>query len=190
MASTQLKVTFTLDESDLAYFRNLFKRVRKQGATVDGDKAIADVRELIERVRGAKRMPSFVLEAVATLESLIEMVEDEDYKIPAKIRSEVLAALAYFSNPEDLVPDTIPGMGYLDDAIMVKFLEEQFQYEIAGYRKFKRFRDGANVRPWAEGAQERLSKRLAEKRKAIRAEIAQRQSGASPRLRLSDLISW
>lgn len=191
MASTnQIKVTFTLDESDLAYFRDLFKKVRKNASAADREQTVADVKALIGRVRSAKKMPHFVMEAVGTLEALIGMLEDADYQLPPKVGNEILAALAYFSNPHDLVPDTIPGLGFLDDAIMVKFLEDQFQYEIAGYRKFQRFREGANVRPWAPGAGDRLSKRLVEKRKEIRQEIAHREAGASPRRRLSDLISW
>ena len=29
----------------------------------------------------------------------------------------ILGALVYFCDPEDLIPDNIPGLGYLDDAI-------------------------------------------------------------------------
>ena len=190
MATTSLKITFTLDEKDLAYFRDLFKKVKKHGSGLDADKVAADVKELIARVRSAKKVPSFVAEAMENLEALVGMLSDKDYALPAKIANEVLAAVAYFSNPQDLVPDTVPGLGYLDDAIMIKFLEDQFEHELAGYKKFCRFREGANVLPWAAGASERLSKRLAEKRKEIRAEIARREAGGGSRTRLSDIIRW
>ena len=64
----------------------------------------------------------------------------------------MLAALAYFSNPEDLIPDHIPGLGFLDDAIMVKFIEEEFKHELWGYRKFRKLRDVSEQRPWASRA--------------------------------------
>ncbi len=185
-----MKISFTLDETDLAYFKDLFKRVKKHGAGLDRARVIADVRGLIGRVRAAKRVPSFVLEAVGNLESLIEMVEDKDYALPSKTANEVLAAVAYFSNPQDLVPDTLPGLGYLDDAIMIKFLEEQFQFELAGFKKFQNFREGANTRPWIEGASERLAKRLSEKRKEIRAEIARREAGGGAKFKLRGLVGW
>ncbi|CAG0976031.1 hypothetical protein MYXO_01574 [Myxococcaceae bacterium] len=190
MATTSLKITFTLDEKDLAYFRDLFKKVKRSGARLDALRVSADVKALIDRVRKAKKVPSFVEEAMANLETLVEMLGDEDYALPAKIAHEVLAAVAYFSNPQDLVPDHVPGLGYLDDAIMIKFLEDQFQHELAGYQKFCRFREGANVLPWAEGADARLAKRLAEKRKEIRAEIARREAGGGSRTRLRDIIRW
>ena len=35
------------------------------------------------------------------------MLEDKDYAAAAKrVQAEMLAGIAYFSNPEDLVPDT------------------------------------------------------------------------------------
>jgi uncharacterized membrane protein YkvA (DUF1232 family) len=40
------------------------------------------------------------------------MIEDSEWKILAQERADVLSALAYFSDPEDLVPDHIPVLGF------------------------------------------------------------------------------
>lgn len=181
--TSSMKITFTLDETDLAYFKDLFRKVKKHASALESDKVIADVKDLIGRVRASKKMPSFVLEAIGNLEALIQMLEDKAYALPPKIAGEILAGIAYFSNPQDLVPDSIPGLGYLDDAIMIKFLEEQFEHELAGFRKFCRFRDGAEQRPWTDVATDRLPRRLAEKRKEIRAEIESRQTAAREKRR-------
>ncbi len=188
MATTSMKISFTLDETDLSYFRDLFKKVKKHGAELDREKVVAEVKALISRVRAAKKIPNFVLDAIGNLEDLIKMLEDKDYALPPKIAADILAAVAYFSNPHDLVPDTLPGFGYLDDAIMIKFLEEQFEHELAGYRKFTRFRDGAEQRPWTGVASERLPRRLAEKRKELRAEIEKKQVAA--REKRPGLFGW
>ena len=110
-----------------------------------------------------------MIDAIDVLADLVDLIQDDEYAAPQKVRSEVLAALAYFSNPEDLIPDHIPGLGFLDDAIMVKFIGEEFKHELAGYRKFRKFRRGAEQRPWTRVAQERLPRQLAEHRKKIRA---------------------
>ena len=68
----------------------------------------------------------------------------------------------------------MPGLGFLDDAIMIKIVESDFQSELWGYRKFNKFRAGAEQRPWTSVARERLPKRLKEKRDQIRDEIAVR----------------
>ena len=65
---------------------------------------------------------------------------------------------------------------------MIKFLEEEFEHELGGYRKFCRFRDGAEQRPWTSVASDRLPRRLAEQRKEIRGrdrEAARPQPGRS-----------
>jgi uncharacterized membrane protein YkvA (DUF1232 family) len=183
-----MKITFTLDATDLAYFRDLFKKVKKHASDLETDKVIAEVKGLIGRVRAAKKVPSFVMEAIGNLESLIQMLEDKDYALPPKIGAEILAGIAYFSNPQDLVPDTLPGLGYLDDAIMIKFLEEQFEHELAGYKKFRKFRDGAEQRPWTGVATDRLPRRLVEKRKELRAAIEKKQSQA--REKRGSLFGW
>ncbi len=169
------KISFSLDESDVAYFRKLFRNARKAAAEQDPSEIIAAVRALIARVREARKNPKFVTETVTVLEDLVKMIEDEDYDLPKGPRAEVLAALAYFANPEDLIPDQVPGLGFLDDAIMIKIAEEEFRHELWGYRKFGKFRSGAEVRPWTTVAKQRLPQRLVEQRRQIRADVESRK---------------
>jgi len=42
-----------------------------------------------------------------------------DPRSPAKVKASVMAALAYFVVPTDLVPDFIAGLGYTDDAAVL-----------------------------------------------------------------------
>lgn len=186
--ANSLKITFSLDEQDLAHFRDLFRKVKKHGTALDREKVVADAKGLIKRVRAAKKVPSFVTEAIENLEALIRMLEDEDYGLPPKVATDIFSAVAYFSNPQDLVHDSLPGLGFLDDAIMIKILEEQFEHELAGYKKFCRFREGAEQRPWTSPAKDRLKLRLVEKRKEIRAEIEGRQTAARESRR--GLFGW
>ena len=85
------------------------------------------------------------------------------------MKTEVLAGLAYFANPEDLIPDQVPALGFLDDAIMVKFVEEEFKHELWGYRKFRGLRDSPEQRPWTTLGSDRLRQRLEADRRRIRA---------------------
>ena len=53
----------------------------------------------------------------------------------------MLNALAYFAEPDDLIPDQIPGLGFLDDAIMVELVVRELRHEIEAYEDFRVFRD-------------------------------------------------
>ena len=136
------KISFSLEESDVAYSRTLFRDARKTAAAQDPSEIIAAVQALIGRVRQAKKSPKFVTETVTVLEDLVKMIEDEDYELPKAPRAEVLAALSYFANPEDLIPDQVPGLGFLDDAIMIELVVREIKHELESYEDFCSFRTG------------------------------------------------
>ena len=173
--SGKTKISFSLDDSDLAYFRAILRAAKQNAGDVDRSKIEQGVKRLIKDVRAAKRAPTFVMEAVQTLEDLLGVLDDNDYAAPTSVHRSVLAALAYFSDAKDVIPDDIPMVGFLDDAIMIKLVEDELNHEIWGYRKFCKFREGAEQRPWSMIAKQRLPGRLKEKRDEIRAAIRERE---------------
>ncbi len=185
-----IKVTFTLDAEDAKYFRALHRRAKKHANPDDAEKIIRDVRKIIAKVDGMKTVPHFVQEAIATLESLVEMMVDEEYALPTREKKEVVAALAYFAHPDDLIPDNVPALGFLDDAIMIKFVEEELKEEIWGFDKFRTFREGAEVRPWSAVARERLPARLAAYRQKLRTQIAKRKETRHSKRNPSLFLGW
>ena len=174
-----IRITFALDEKDAAYFRSLYQEAKKNAENLDPSSVTESARGLISRVRSSKRVPSFVSEAIGTLETLMEMLEDKDYALPKAEASTVLAALAYFANPQDLIPDDVPGLGFLDDAIMIKIMENEFKHELWGFRQFVKFRSGAEQRPWTSVARQRLPERLLDQRRKLRAEVDRRKKERS-----------
>jgi uncharacterized membrane protein YkvA (DUF1232 family) len=148
MSTKKFKVTFDLDEKDAAYFRDLYKQAKANAAKLDPETILKDARKLVETVRESAHAPQFVLDAIQTLEDMTQIILDEEYKAPQAVKNQVLAGLAYFANPEDLIPDHVPALGFLDDAIMVKFVEEEFKHELWGYRKFRGLGAPEEQRPW------------------------------------------
>ena len=177
MASKSFKITFSLDESDSAYFQNLYRSAKKHARPEDAPRIVGEVKALIGRVRAAKQVPHFVSEAITTLEDIMQMLEDPDYKLPRSVSESAIAALAYFANPTDVIPDHIPALGFLDDAIMISFVAEEFKHELWAYRKFRAFRLGAEHRPWTSVAQDRLPKRMEAYRKELRQKVVERSMG-------------
>jgi uncharacterized membrane protein YkvA (DUF1232 family) len=48
-----------------------------------------------------------------------------------------IAAVVYFVNPFDLIPDLIPVIGYLDDATIVGFVIASIGGDIANFRDWE-----------------------------------------------------
>ncbi|MBW2272215.1 MAG: DUF1232 domain-containing protein [Deltaproteobacteria bacterium] len=175
MTGKPFKVTFTLDEEDASYFRRRFRAAKRAAKDVPAEEILTAAKGLVTDVRKSKKTPKFVIEAVDAIDDLTRIIEDEDYRAPKSVSGSVLAALAYFVNPEDLIPDDIPVLGFLDDAVMIKFVEEEFKHELWAYRKFRKFRDGAEQRPWTNVASDRLPGRLKATREKLRSEVKKRK---------------
>lgn len=134
-----LRVSFELSEKDTRHFRDAMKRARHAVRDAEDEEILETARELLTEV-GATRVPGFVRERLDKLRALVGMVEDEEWAMPKAERERVLTALVYFADPEDLIPDHIPGLGFLDDAIMVELAFREMKHEIEAYDDFVAFR--------------------------------------------------
>jgi uncharacterized membrane protein YkvA (DUF1232 family) len=188
--TAKFKVSFTLDESDVAYFQDLYSKAKRGAKALEAAQVIKDARRVVKQVRDSGKVPPFVTDAISVLADLTDLIQDEAYAAPKKVRDEVLAAIAYFSNPDDIIPDQIPGLGFLDDAIMIKFIEDEFKHELWGYRKFCKMRDVSEQRPWSSAAGERLSKRLESDRKRIRSDIEERIAREERKRKSGSYLGW
>jgi hypothetical protein len=83
--------------------------------------------------------------------------------------------LAYFSDPEDLIPDNIPVLGFLDDAIMVELVTRELHHDIEAYRDFVVFRAAESGRLGEDAMKIGRSEWLEERRKQLHARMRRRR---------------
>ena len=146
-----MRISFELGEDDLKHFRLIMNEARQAARRLAPEDIVAAAEQLLKDAP-ASGAPGFIVERIDKLRLMIRMVSDIEWRLPHQETTRVLNALAYFAEPEDLIPDSIPGLGFLDDAIMIKIFEAEFKHELAAFRKFRRFEKGAEQRPWTKVA--------------------------------------
>jgi hypothetical protein len=134
-----LRVTFELGEDDLKHFRLIMQQARTAAARIAPEDVVAAAEDLLTGIE-PNGAPAFIAERLQKLRLLIEMLSDVDWRLPQRDADRVLSALSYFAEPEDLIPDDIPGLGFLDDAIMIELICRELRHEIEAYQDFCDFR--------------------------------------------------
>lgn len=132
------EVKFELKDSDLDHFRDVMRKAQAGAKQLSEQSILDNAKSLSQNIK--EDVPEFVRERIQKLETFVAMIEDSEWQMPNEERTEVLSALAYFSDPEDLVPDHIPVLGFLDDAIMIELVSEDFKDDIEAFEEFCQYR--------------------------------------------------
>jgi uncharacterized membrane protein YkvA (DUF1232 family) len=161
-----LRVSFELTDEDLRHFQLIMREARKTATRLAPEDVVAAAEKLLENISGDSA-PGFIQERINKLRLMIRMLTDIDWRLPHDEATRVLNALAYFTEPEDLIPDHIPGLGFLDDAIMVELVMRELKHEIAAYQDFCDYRaghSGKNRDDWLNKRREELQARMRDRR--------------------------
>jgi uncharacterized membrane protein YkvA (DUF1232 family) len=187
-----LRVSFELADRDLSHFRTIMREARDAAVNLSQEEILQAAHGLLESVKGVE-LPDFVGGRLAKIQIMIDMIEDEEWQLPDKETTRVLNALAYFCEPHDLIPDHIPGLGFLDDAIMVELVCRELRHDMDAYVDFCEYRDGEGARrknaglpldistdDWLAARRRELHSRMRNRRRRERSSRRRRGGGRSP----------
>jgi uncharacterized membrane protein YkvA (DUF1232 family) len=141
-----MRIMIELDPEDLGRFEEALQRASDCARTAEESDILDAARHALQDLP-LDSAPRYIRERIAQVQLLIDMLEDEAWALPPEDRVEVLRALAYFSDPEDLIPDHIGGIGLLDDVIVIEMLLRRERHLLDAYRDFCRFRDSQGQVP-------------------------------------------
>ncbi|MDQ0221710.1 YkvA family protein [Streptococcus moroccensis] len=120
-------------------FAQLQKRFDKAETLLKDDAKVQTFLDKLERK--IKRIP-FVSQEIKNIPVLISMVRSywkKDYtKVPFKTMVAIVSALLYFLSPIDVVPDWIPVLGQMDDALVIATCWKWVNDDIEAYRKWRK----------------------------------------------------
>jgi len=173
-----LKISFELSDRDLQYFREALKHSRNAVRHAEEAEIIEAIRDVLEEIRSNDPLPDFVAKRIPEIESFIQMLTDEEWQLPDSDRERLLAMFIYFADPEDILPDDIPVIGYLDDVIVIELIMQELQHVREAYEDFRDYRqtfddehgdslDGAVRRDRIDRRRQQLHQRM-QRRSALR----------------------
>lgn len=133
-------INFELSDQDLDHFREAMQKASETAAGKSDEDVIGAASKLLVEAQKTK-VPDFIAERLLQLDALIAMVRDEGWRLEAEDRQRVLSALVYFADPSDAIPDHVPVLGFLDDAIMIELCVRELGPELDAYEEFCEFRE-------------------------------------------------
>lgn len=169
-----LGISFELSDEDLHLLGKRMEESMTSATSASAEDILAGAHQVLSASEQLP-MPEFMRERQQVLQRLVDMVEDTSWNLPNVERLRVISALAYFVLAEDLIPDDIPGLGFLDDAIMIELVARELKHELEAYLDFCQFRDQQQAEQgdpevsrssWLAKKRETLMSRMEKRRKA------------------------
>jgi uncharacterized membrane protein YkvA (DUF1232 family) len=172
-----LSITIDLGDADLQHFIDGMKKAQEETKHLSAQQITDAARKLLADSVNVQ-VPHFIAERLSKLDAMINMVHDAGWALPDEDKTRVLSALTYFADPKDVIPDTVPVLGFLDDAIMIELCVRELKHELDAYDDFCDFRNSEAARlgvdpasheveraQWLEGRREELQDRMRRRRR-------------------------
>lgn len=173
-----IDITITLNDEDIQRFQDSIDKgklaVSDPNAAREIEQTAAD---MIDKARDLD-LPSFVSDRILKLQILTNMIHDDEWQLSEEECNSIRSALYYFVDPEDVIPDHIPGIGFLDDALFAEIVIQELAGEIRSYQEFCQFRISEENRRRNRGLDPHVGREdwLADKRAILQSRMRERRA--------------
>lgn len=134
-----ISLNFELNDRDLEHFHAAMAKSKKAAEDKTPQEVIDCAAAMLSDAQKVE-IPDFILQRLLRLDDMIAMVRDEAWALPDEDKNRVLSALVYFCDPDDVIPDNVAVLGFLDDAVMIELAVGELKHELAAYDDFCDFR--------------------------------------------------
>ena len=118
-----------------------FENARKKAEELinHGERLNQLLQDAINKARKQKEKIQEVTEELIALIELVKAYTKGEYRgVPWKVIVYAIAAIIYFVNPIDIIPDFIFGIGFLDDATVIAFVANAIREELKRFAESKK----------------------------------------------------
>ena len=129
------------DNADNMDFNREYAKSLKSAERMIADPE-ATYEQLDDALNKAQQIDSTALQNVLDdLFLMISLVRDwmsgSYRKIPKRAIVAILGAIIYFVMPVDAIPDFLPGIGYIDDALVIALVIKSIHMDLMEYKQWK-----------------------------------------------------
>lgn len=128
-----------LGRNSVRRFQETAERLHTRNRVPDADVIASTGRALIRQYHGFRRAPPISLR-VRLLKALRAMAEEPGWKLEPHIHERVQLLCGYDTDVRRLIPDDVPVIGGLDDAMLIDMAWPSLHPEVADYLDFRRAR--------------------------------------------------
>jgi uncharacterized membrane protein YkvA (DUF1232 family) len=131
--------SFRLSTLDMERFNQLLSTLAGDRTPLDCDQVVTAARLLADSC-GSQSTPTCIRQRLEQAGSLSSMLADHGWQPASEVVTPAGAVLDYLNGHNDLIPDWMPQVGRLDDAIVVEAAWPRLAGEVLSYQDFCRLR--------------------------------------------------
>lgn len=126
--------SITIQISDMV--KNHFNEITPHNNHTINQQAIAQSLQKIDRLSTTCNNESLRAHLM-DLKDMIHMLNEPHWNLSPSKLARINTALSYFLNEHDIIPDSTPGVGYLDDCIVINNTKEYLAGELTNFLDFQ-----------------------------------------------------
>lgn len=136
-ATRRMVGSYPIDQAALDRFNRLLQRLGQAPLTLE---ALTDFARSLALATSGSETPAWIVARMRRASVLNVMLADPTWTLDADCQGAAHLVMDYVHSTLDLIPDTLPRLGWLDDAILVEAAWPLLSVEVDSYLDFCRVR--------------------------------------------------
>ncbi|MBR5016195.1 MAG: DUF1232 domain-containing protein [Spirochaetia bacterium] len=109
---------------------------RESSSEKDVNRVLRSWAKIMKMVKNNKELAIFLDYVVIFIKMLRDYISGKYRDVPVRTIAAIVGALVYLLCPADMIPDFIPGIGYIDDAGVLAACIRMVKYDLDKYQDF------------------------------------------------------